>query len=151
MTSSADKLNKHLIRASQYLSQFNLKMRHKPGKIQYVPDALSRLPIVDMPTRSVEDEDILDLHSYHVSLISMRDEFMQRIIRGYAKETAWSKILDILEKTAIDREPRSLTSSPFYLDNKLIYYQNKRERGRLCLPSSLGKEVFSLAHDQGHR
>ena len=40
---STDKLNLRLIRASQYLSQFNLELRHKSGKENTVPDALSRL------------------------------------------------------------------------------------------------------------
>jgi len=42
-TSSTDKLNLRLIRASQYLSQFELDIRYKPGKTHIVPDALSRL------------------------------------------------------------------------------------------------------------
>ena len=42
-SSSTDKLNLRLIRASQYLSQFRLDIQHKPGKEHVVPDALSRL------------------------------------------------------------------------------------------------------------
>ena len=42
-TTSTDKLNLRLIRASQYLSAFNLELRHKAGKSNIVPDALSRL------------------------------------------------------------------------------------------------------------
>ena len=42
-TSSTDKLNLRLVRASQYLSMFDLTVRHKAGKTNVVPDALSRL------------------------------------------------------------------------------------------------------------
>lgn len=42
-SSSVEKLNLRLIRASQYLSQFNLRVIYRPGKIHLVPDALSRL------------------------------------------------------------------------------------------------------------
>ena len=41
--SSINKLNLRLIRVSQYLSMFDLFMRHKAGKINVVSDALSRL------------------------------------------------------------------------------------------------------------
>jgi RNase H-like domain found in reverse transcriptase len=44
-TANMDKLNPRLIRASQYLSQFTLDIRWKPGKAHIVLDALSRLPI----------------------------------------------------------------------------------------------------------
>ena len=43
-TTSTNKLNLRLIRASQYLSAFNLELRHKAGKSNVVPNALSRLP-----------------------------------------------------------------------------------------------------------
>ena len=46
---SIDKLNLRLVRAREYLSRFLLLIRHKPGKANFVPDALSCLPIVDDP------------------------------------------------------------------------------------------------------
>lgn len=42
-TSSTDKLNLRPVRASQYLSQFSLDIRHRAGKPDVVPDALSSL------------------------------------------------------------------------------------------------------------
>jgi hypothetical protein len=44
-TSSTDRLNMKLVRASMYLSQFRLDIRHRPGKSNVIPDALSRLPV----------------------------------------------------------------------------------------------------------
>lgn len=43
-TSSVDKLNMRLIRASQYFFQYQLDLRYKPGKQHVLPDALTRLP-----------------------------------------------------------------------------------------------------------
>lgn len=37
------KMNVRLIRASQSLSQFSLNIRHKPGQLNVIPDAFSRL------------------------------------------------------------------------------------------------------------
>ncbi|KAI1002218.1 hypothetical protein K3495_g5988 [Podosphaera aphanis] len=46
-TSTSTRINLRLVRASQYLHQFPLQMRHKPGKSNFIPDALSRLPNSD--------------------------------------------------------------------------------------------------------
>jgi hypothetical protein len=43
-TSDLLKANQRLITTSIYLSQFQLNVRHIPGKVNYVPDTLSRLP-----------------------------------------------------------------------------------------------------------
>lgn len=48
-SSSTDKLNLRLIRASSYLSQFNIVVKHKLGKSNVVPDALSRLQQNQLP------------------------------------------------------------------------------------------------------
>ena len=55
-TTSTDKLNLRLIRASQYLSAFNLELRHKAGKSNTVPDALSRLPQATKATSQASDQ-----------------------------------------------------------------------------------------------
>lgn len=58
-SSSVDHLNRRLIRASQYLSQFNLEVLHVKGREYLVPDALSRLSAAD--TTNVDNkDDILD-------------------------------------------------------------------------------------------
>ncbi|KAA6411119.1 MAG: reverse transcriptase [Lasallia pustulata] len=44
-SSNTNKLNNCLIRASQYLVQFNIDVQYKPGKHHLVPDALLRLPV----------------------------------------------------------------------------------------------------------
>lgn len=63
MTTSIDKLNTRLVRASQYLSQFDIDYRYKPGKQHVVPDALSRLP-TNTHARSYGNEldDLTDVH-----------------------------------------------------------------------------------------
>ena len=37
------RMNLRLVRVSQFLRQFHLIVRHKPGKEHIIPDALSRL------------------------------------------------------------------------------------------------------------
>ena len=42
-TTATNKLNLHIIRPSEYLQQFNLDVRHKPGQTHIIPNALSCL------------------------------------------------------------------------------------------------------------
>ena len=76
-TSNVDNLNTRLVRASQYLSQFKIEVRHKPGTSNVVPDAISRLPIVgqkvSVATESLRGTEIetLDVHAFYLSLVEM--------------------------------------------------------------------------------
>lgn len=121
-TSSTDKLNLRLVRASQYLSMFDLSVRHKAGKANVVPDALSRLQgsasvaknglgvlealygqavevkIAAPPfPHSVPQE--LPV-SYHVTLVEMSADFKTRLSEEYSKDDQWSKVLKVVRKAA---------------------------------------------------
>ena len=50
----------------------------------------------------------------------------------------------------LQRPEIEVRSTQFYLENGLIYFKDKSERPRLCLPSSLEHEVFAMAHDNHH-
>ena len=143
-SSNIDKLNTRLIRASQYLSQFSLDIRHKPGKTHYVPDALSRLPVVGQKIPNESEEGTLDIHAYYLSLIEMTDDFKARIKQGYTDDKNWSSILDMLRK---ENKTLAPPATSFYMEDDLIYHKDITDRPRLCLPSSFEKEVFELAHD----
>ena len=101
-TSSTDKLNLRLVRASQYLSGFNLTLRHKSGKTNIVPDALSRLQADVSTAEKIGELEALygcpvnlaqhELSSllpdlapvaYHVTLVEMADEFKNRLKKAY--------------------------------------------------------------------
>jgi len=43
-TTAVKKLNLRLVRASEYLQRFQLKIQYKSGKTNIIPDALFRLP-----------------------------------------------------------------------------------------------------------
>ena len=58
---SINKLNLRLIRAREYLSKFLLLIRHKPGKVNFILNALSRLLTVDNLELRVEDAIIAPL------------------------------------------------------------------------------------------
>lgn len=120
-TSSTDKLNLRLVRASQYLSMFDLSVRHKAGKANVIPDALSRLQgnpasiakdgpgvlealygqaiEVTSDSRELLEELLEDPPvSYHVTLVEMSEDFKSRLILEYAKDPQWKKVLDVVQK-----------------------------------------------------
>lgn len=116
-TTSTDKLNLRLVRASQYLSAFNLELRHKAGKSNTVPDALSRLPQASKAPSSDESEGALDalyghvdewpapptldvepVAVYHTTLVEMSDDFKHRLKGSYIKDPQWQKLYEMLRK-----------------------------------------------------
>ena len=152
-TTSTDKLNLRLVRASQYLSSFNLELRHKAGKSNTVPDALSRLPQTKDRT-SDQSEGVLDaLHAepvavYHATLVEMSDDFKERLKQGYDEDIHWSNLLNMLSKAAPDADREHIRQVPgiaFALKDGLIYHV--KDRWRLCIPPKLEQEVFEQAHD----
>jgi RNase H-like domain found in reverse transcriptase/Integrase zinc binding domain len=146
-TANVDKLNPRLIRASQYLSQFNIKVRWKPGKAHIVPDALSRLPVKKTNEES-EDEAVLDLPAfvYLTTTVEMTSETKSRIKKGYRTEQWWKRIYETLQnETASARNfPSGLG---FVLKDDLIYYTRKG-KDQLCMPQSMKKEIFKGAYDR---
>ena len=104
-TTSTDKLNLRLVRASQYLSSFNLKLRHKAGKANMVPDALSRLATTSKASNDLDgilnalcgvivpvgasrsiptvNKDLDTPEVYHTTLINITDDFKTRLRKAY--------------------------------------------------------------------
>ena len=108
----------------------------------------------------------------------MSNEFKQQIINGYTQKNIWNKLISMLKNltersrrenaksipvtdaitpvtpvavTGNDdgkRVPKKFkTSIDFELNEGLIYYLSENKR-RLCLPSSVEKNVFHLTHDE---
>lgn len=102
-SSNTNKLNLRLVRASAYLSQFDLDIKYRPGKEHVIPGALSRLSSSNSLSAN-KHSDTLDLESYHCGMINpsedpdiytilgsftvLSDEFQKSVIEGYGKEKA---------------------------------------------------------------
>ena len=134
ITFSTNKLNLRLVRASQYLSGFELAIRHKAGKANIVSDALSRLKndtIVKEQEPSILN--VLYGHSmkqeseapsyeyeeafiYHVTLIEMSDDFKVKLKEAYEKDEQWKKVLDLVkpssDPTTAEPEQEPVSASP---------------------------------------
>lgn len=80
---SANKLNLRLVRASQYLSQFNLNVRYRSEKIHLVSDTLSRLlssSAVDIDFSILDD---LSINAFNVTLVEISEDFRKQLVDEY--------------------------------------------------------------------
>ena len=124
-TISTNKLNLRLIRVSQYLSTFNLELRHKADKSNVIPDALSRLSQAFSTLSSDQSEKALDalydstecwpdsptiviepVTVYHAILVKMSDDFKHRLKLDYVKDSHWEKLLVMLKPSAATQAVR---------------------------------------------
>lgn len=149
-TNSSIRSNIRLVRASQYLSQFSLDVRHKPGKDNVVPDALSRLSSTDVTSLGSKDYSELDaLYIYNTTLVEISKDFSDRIIKGYANDPRWKKHVLLLDKN--DRLKENAAVMSFVKEQGLIYYIDALTSiKRLCIPKDCVREILDIAHGSGH-
>ena len=89
-TTNIDKLNMKLIRASIYLSQFRLDVRHRSGKFNIIADALNRLSSktpaknnsLDIDAENPETDQV---YVYASTLVEISTEFRKVLKEKYAK------------------------------------------------------------------
>ena len=164
-----DKFNLHFVRVSQYLSSFYLKIRHKTGKSNIVPNILFRLSQQNNDNSLNRFEGVLNaLHNradipefsniYHITLIKMFDDFKNRLRNAYLNNSHWEKFLDLLKSSSKDpieekiskfvtNELKRVSGIPFLLREGLIYHVNDDDKWRFCIPVFIERELFEQAHD----
>lgn len=86
------RLNLWLIRTSQFLQQFKLDVRHKPGKEHIIPDALSRLANVNTDTAESSYSKLNALFLYITTLVEIHLTLVSRIIARYKADAWWSRL-----------------------------------------------------------
>lgn len=156
-SSSVDKLNLRLVRASQYLSQYRLDIRHVPGRTHIVPDALSRLSNLrcneaDLTTNVLDDLSAFqteeDLSTYKMTMLELDDDFKNHLKEAYRQDKHWASVLEILEPYGQHPDPQELPI-PFLQQDQLLYYIEPIDHSlRLVIPKSLQGDIFEMMHDQ---
>ena len=126
ITFNTDKLNLRLIRASQYLFDFNLQMKHKIDKFNIVSNAFFRFQTNVITTKKIDvlktlyessidlcDDDLITKESAfltcHIILIEMTDDFKNKLKKIYANEFHWIKILIMIKSNNNDSSLASKT------------------------------------------
>ena len=168
-TSAAWKMNLRLVRASEFFQRFDkLDVKHKPGKENVVPDALSRLASSNSSTYAESRSELDALHcasfdaeipiyQYVATLVEMSEDFQKKILDGYAKDSSWRRIMQQI----IDNEKLSENAANLRFERydpskqgskEFLIYHNDRITGhrRLCIPPSVVTEVLDIGHGDGH-
>ena len=163
-TSSTDKMNLRLVRASDYLQRFELVIRHKPGKQHVVPDALSRLENsymepsapnigeLDALIAYAPDQQAIMACCFSTSLVEMSTEFKQKLTQGYANDPAFKHIISVLDSSS-----EGAAKLPFVRGPDGLIFRLDATTGdhaytprRLAVPDSCIQDVLRIAHGDGH-
>jgi len=160
-TTAVKKLNLRLVRASEYLQRFRLKIQYKSGKTNIISNALFRLlssnnvhkRLASREYQSESDESILkalqadvSTATYAETLIKVSLKLQQRLKNSYTKESRWGWILKMLNNN--NTLGLNAAKLPYKLKNRLVYYKDIEKGPCLCIPHSLHDKVFKLAHDK---
>ena len=86
------RLNLRLVRASQFLQQFKLDVRLKPGKEHIIPDALSRLASANVGQADPSYSELDAMFTYNTTLVEIHPELISRILAGYEADDYWSRL-----------------------------------------------------------
>lgn len=150
-TTSMDRSNLFLVRASNFLQGFDLEVFHKPGKEHVVPDALSRLASLSPPAKSPElDFDHLPAYlPFSVSMAEMSQEFLSELINGYTSDKFYYAHLIPMLKANNKLGENSAILNFVQSSDGLIWHRGNTDR--LCIPDNLVKEILTMEHDElGH-
>ena len=157
-------VNARLFKWSLQLSVLkdNVTIIHRPGSSLRNVDPLSRNPT----------DEATNVASYHVTLVHLADEWLNKVWDGYAKSKFFSKVIADLQSSkrgqprsdvreepgiegeiaAVQEEQITLTDGTFSLIGKALYFSERKQNTlRLCIPEDLVSEVLRLNHDAvGH-
>ena len=150
-TSFTNKLNFRLIRASDYIQRFNLKLRHKSDAQHIIFDAFSRLVSLNIDeNKQINDEKKLNA-LFIIILIKMNEIFRNRLLKNYRENSTWKKISDFLN-AQINIENSVFLS--FYRKNEFIFRfddyitdNHAFEFRKFCIFQFLVDEILDTIHD----
>lgn len=80
------RINIQLVRASQFLRQFHLIVRHKSGKEHIIPDALNRRASANNLGYDPKYSELDALFVYHITLVQINPDLVKRILDGYISD-----------------------------------------------------------------
>ncbi len=173
ITANTDKLNLRLIQASQYLSIFQLNIRHKTDKANIMLDALFRLLRKKLELKLMKaafKNDILDLlheriihkdqtiYVCIVFLMKISLKFKSNLIQALENDKRWKNILTIARKKTVSESSDNHSviiqtkEDHFKVWKELLYHVNRdsKRHVQLVISKFMKHIMFSLTHSSHH-
>lgn len=159
------RMNVQLIRVSQFLRQFRLDVRHKSSKEHIVSDALSRLVTThkffllndysELNMLFVKVSQVIDinensLYSYSTTLIQINNVFRDRLIKDYAEDSHWIKIMFQVDNNNVSVVLSFMRERSVNIEKLLFHINRFTNLQRLCISQSIVQDILSIAHDESH-
>jgi hypothetical protein len=154
-TASPEWANMRLIQAAQYLSQFRLDFRYRPGKDNIVPDALSRLKrIVYHVDMFNIDNDIapeIALPDYVATMIHLSPDMLDKWASSIKTDRHLYSIYKQLLPKLADAVDAVVEDNKWILKKisgiPVLFIRKRQEGLRVCIPEGMHKDVLQIGHD----
>ena len=172
------RMNIRLVKASQFLNQFNFDVKYKSRKEHIISDVLFRLISSNINLFSNSNHFELNaLYVYNTTFVELLTEFRDRIIQNYIDDFIWKKIRNLIiinQKLNTDAVNLSFSTNfdtsaeiDLYFESRtqhssimisndvnsinFLYYTDKLTNlKRLCISSFCIKNIMQIAHENDH-
>ena len=148
---SIDQSNRRLQVASIYLSQYNLRIHYIAGRLNFIPDALSRLATVYRASETPKDILPALNNVWLASEAVITNDTRAAFTAAYTIDCKFKAVIDYIrqDKDALNALKKGV---PFKLINRLLYYIGPRPDfiRRLCIPYAKVKEILKIAYNEKH-
>ena len=145
---SIDKFNFRLVKTSNYIQRFELKIRHKFDKQHIVFNALFKLVNINIDVKS-NDENEFDV-LFIIVFVEIEKDFHRKFVANYFIDLNWKKIFDVLNKQIVENNVRL----SFYRKNDFIFRSNDFiyvfEFRRLCISITIISNILTTIYDESH-
>jgi len=157
-TTSPERANMRLIRASQYLSQFRLDVRYRPGKDNIPADALSRIKRIERKADIfTADADIIPdqdraegAHSIIQISAALAKRWAEALKDDRHYRTIYAELREKLAGTDQDRVESYGWTMNMVQGHPLLFVQKGDDGLPACIPYDMAKHVVKAAHDPDH-
>ncbi len=124
------------------------------GRLNFVPDTLSRLIALQDTLERSNSEAILDDVWLAFLEAKIEDSLLKQFAEGYRTNKKYSAIIDdLITMTKATKDSSKVFSRPrllFVLVNKLLYNIRPNGLRALCVPHAMVKTILALMHDEKH-
>ena len=127
----------------------NISLKHKPGSVNRVADALSRVPIPAGSEGSTFKVEILRVDSGEVEPLLTRIKHLQCEDRALEQLILYLETKQLPEETGEAKKIVLQSQKGFYLLDGVLYIENNDASGRrrIVVPEKLKQEVLSENHE----